>query len=87
MKQPERKGQSRDRAGGGGAQRLVDGGSFGPDRLKRRGDHGAAAVRPRPRDEVDQLAPAHGGVMTVLGRLIEDGQQTIVEAHWLIISL
>ena len=25
--------------------------------------------------------------MTVFGRLVEDGQQTIVEAHWLVFSL
>ena len=25
--------------------------------------------------------------MTVFGRLVQDGQQTIVKAHWLVVSL
>ena len=38
------------------------------------------------RNEVDKLAPPNRRIMTVFGRLVEYGQQTIVEAHWLEVS-
>ena len=47
---------------------------------------GLRAVRPGTRDQVDQLAPPHRRVVAVFGRLVEDGQQTIVETHWLFVS-
>ena len=50
-------------------------------RLKRAVDDRARAARPGARDEVDQLTPAHRRIVAVAGRLVEDGQQTIVKTH------
>ena len=47
----------------------------------------AVAACPRTRDEVHQLAPPDRRIVTVLGRLVQDGQKTIVEAHWRLVSL
>jgi len=38
------------------------------------------------RDQVDQLAPADRRIVAVLGRLVEDGQQTIVKTHLPVVS-
>jgi hypothetical protein len=51
------------------------------------GNHRARAARSGARDQVDQLAPAHRSIVTVVSRLVEDGQQSIVEAHWLLVFL
>jgi hypothetical protein len=59
---------------------------FGPDRLERVDNDGARAVRSGAGDQVHQLPPPHRRVVTVFGRLIEDGQQTIVEAHLPVVS-
>ena len=81
FKQGQRERQCGDGPGGGGANRLVDPRRLCADRLERFGGHRAGAVRSRARDKVDQLAPPDRGVMAVLRRLVEDGQQTIVEPH------
>ena len=44
-------------------------------------DDRARAVGTGAGDEVDQLAPTHRRILAVAGRLVEDGQQAIVEAH------
>ena len=50
-------------------------------------DNRASAICTGTSDEVDQLAPANRRIVTVFGRLVENGQQTIVKAHWLVVSL
>jgi hypothetical protein len=57
--------------------------SFAADGLERFGNDGTCTVRSSASDEIHQLAPTHRRIMTVLGRLVQDGQQTIVKAHWL----
>ena len=49
-------------------------------------DH-APAVATGARDQIDQLPPTDRRIVTVFGRLVEYGQQTIVKAHWLVVSL
>ena len=40
----------------------------------------------RPGKQVDQLTPTHRRIVTVFGRLVQDGQQTIVKAHLPVVS-
>jgi hypothetical protein len=49
--------------------------------LQRVRDDWAGAARSGARHQVDELAPPHRRVMTVFGRLVQNGQQTIVEAQ------
>lgn len=44
-------------------------------------DNNAPAVDAGACDQVDQLSPADRRIVTVFGRLVEYGQQTIVKAH------
>jgi hypothetical protein len=59
---------------------------LGPDRPERFGDDRAGAVRSGARDQVHQLPPSYRRVVTVFGRLVQNGQQTIVEAHLPVVS-
>ena len=65
---------------------FLDARRFLTDRGECVGDRGARTVDPRASDQVDQLAPADRRVVTVFGRLVEDGQQTIVKAHLPVVS-
>jgi hypothetical protein len=67
-------------------QSFIDARSFVADRLERLGYYWTGAVRSGTRDKVDQLTPSHRRVVAVFGRLVQDGQQTIVETHWLLVS-
>ncbi len=87
FKETERQRQSGDGARGRGAQRLFNIRRFGADRFQRLRDHGARAVRPSARDEVNQLPPAHRRVVAIGGRLVQHGQQAIVEPQGLFRSL
>ena len=78
--------QGGDRARRCRTERLVDPVRFAADRLKRFGNSGTVAVRSRAGDKVHELPPPHGRVVTVFGRLVEHRQQTIVEAHCLLVS-
>lgn len=64
-----------------GTQGLVHASSLVADGVEGFGDNEASAIRSSARNEVDQLTPPHRRVVTVLGRLVQNGQQTIVEAH------
>jgi hypothetical protein len=81
FEEAQRQRQGGDGARGGGAQVLVDFRGIGADRFKRLGDGRARGVRPGTRDQVDQLPPAHRNVAAVAGRLVQNGQQAIVETH------
>ena len=49
--------------------------------VQRLRDDRAGAVWPAARNEIDQLPPAHRRVVAVARRLVQHGQQTIVEPH------
>jgi hypothetical protein len=87
FEQSERQRKRRDSSRCGGAERFLDTRSFGPDGFQRLGDDRAGAERTGARDKIDQLAPPNRRIVTVLGRLVQDGQQTIVKAHWQLVSL
>jgi len=87
LEEAERQGKRGDRPCGRRPQRFVHALRFALDGLQGLSDDRACTTGAGARNEVDQLAPAHRRVVTVFGRLVEDGQQTIVEAHWLIFSL
>ena len=63
------------------AQLLVNPRSLVPNGIKRVDDGRTAAVGAGTRDEVHQLAPAYRRIVPILGRLVQDGLQTIVKAH------
>jgi hypothetical protein len=81
FEETQRQRKRRDGSGSGGAERLFNPPGLVPDRLQCIGYDRAAAVRPGARDEVDKLPPANRRIVTVFGRLVQNGQQTIVKAH------
>ena len=60
---------------------------IGSDRLERLDDHRTRRVRAGTCDKVHQLAPADRNIVAVAGRLVQDGQQAIVETHGSSLSL
>ena len=86
FEQSERERKRGDRSSRGRPQVFVNARRFASDGLERLGDHRTVAARPGAGDKIDQLTPAHRCVVPILGRLIQHRQQTIVEAHCLLVS-
>ena len=63
------------------AEVLVDVRGLRANAVQRLRDDGAGSTRACSCDEVDQLPPADGGVVAVASRLVQYGQQAIVETH------
>lgn len=87
FKEPERK---RERSHGtcrGRPEPFFDSWSLAPDGFESLGHDGTCSACSGPRNEVDELAPPYGRVVTILRRLIEDSHETIVEAHCWLFSL
>jgi hypothetical protein len=68
------------------AQRFFDAVCFVPDGFERFGNDRARTVRSSASDQIYQLTPTYSRIMTIFGRLVQDGQQSIVKAHWLYVS-
>ena len=81
FEQAEGQWKRRDGAGRGCAKSRFDHSGVRPDRLERAADHIAVGNRAGACNEVDQLPPAHRRIMAVAGRLVQYGQQTVVETH------
>jgi tetratricopeptide (TPR) repeat protein len=77
----ERQRHCRGRPGGRGAQDFVDSRRVGANHLERLSNRRTVGIGTGARDEVDQLPPAHRHIAAVASRLVEDGQQAIVETH------
>jgi hypothetical protein len=74
FEQTERQRKGRYRAGSRCPQEFIHPRRFVANGLERVSDNGARAVNAGSRDQVDQLPPAHRGIVAVVGRLAEDGQ-------------
>jgi len=81
LQQPERQRQCGDGAGSRGAQGFFDPRRVPLDRCEPFAQRLAVNRRSGAGDEVDQLAPAHGGVARVARRLPQHRLQSIVEPH------
>ncbi len=81
FEEPQRQRQGCDGSGSGGAEIFVHVGCIRGDRFQRLRDRRAGSARPGSSDEVDQLPPANRRIPPVARRLVENGQQTIVETH------
>src|SRR6185503_13924654 len=81
FKEAEGQWKRRDGTCRGSAQAFVDLASVRADRFERLRDRFARGVGSGARDEVNQLPPANRNVVAVAGRLIQNGQQAIVETH------
>jgi hypothetical protein len=66
---------------------FIDAGGFASNGLQGISDNRTCTIGSGARDKVDQLAPSHRRVVPILSRLVEDGQQTIVEPHLIFIPL
>ena len=86
LKEAKRQRQRSHGPGCGGTDRFFDPVCFAANGLERVSHNRARTIRPGPGDKIHQLAPTHRRIVTVFGRLVEDGQQTIVKAHLLAVS-
>jgi hypothetical protein len=86
FEQAQRQRKSGNGPRGCRAKNLIDARPLIANGLKRLGNDRACAVRSGARNKIDQLAPANRRIVAVFGRLVEDGHQSIVEAHWLLVS-
>jgi hypothetical protein len=87
FEKPKRQRERSDGSGGGRTQWLIYAPRLIPDGRERLSDSRTATIRASARNQIHQLTPAYRRIVPILGRLVQDGLQTIVKAHWLFVSL